>query len=137
MPGRHLRGDVRGGVGADQGGAPGGDGGRARSAGEAGRSCHLPRQEHLHLQGLLLAVADQVPPRLARHSLHISTRVFRFLFLSIGAGLLAHWKTFSLTLSRNDSLVSGAGGVAGILNCLSRLLAGAALDRERHYICSM
>ena len=45
----------------------------------------------------------------------------RFLFLSIDAAALAHWKTFSFTKSHNDKLVSIAGGVSGVFNCLSRL----------------
>ena len=45
----------------------------------------------------------------------------RFLFLTIDAGALAHWKTFSFTQSDDDKLVSIAGGVSGVANCLSRL----------------
>ena len=45
----------------------------------------------------------------------------RFLFLTIGAGALAHWKTFSFTQSDNDKMVTIAGGVGGFANCLSRL----------------
>ena len=45
----------------------------------------------------------------------------RFLFLTVGAGALAHWKTFSFTQSDNDKLVSLAGGVSGVANFLSRL----------------
>ena len=45
----------------------------------------------------------------------------RFLFFTVGAGALAHWKTFSFTKSDNDKLVSIAGGVSGIFNWLSRL----------------
>ena len=45
----------------------------------------------------------------------------RFLFLTVGAGALAHWKTFSFTRSDNDKLVSLAGGVSGVANFLSRL----------------
>ena len=29
----------------------------------------------------------------------------RFLYLSVGAGALAHWKTFSFTQSRNDQVI--------------------------------
>ena len=35
----------------------------------------------------------------------------RFLYLVVGAGVLAHWKTFSFTQSDNDQIVSIAGGV--------------------------
>ena len=45
----------------------------------------------------------------------------RFLFLTVDAGALAHWKTFSFTQSANDKLVTIAGGVSGFANCLSRL----------------
>jgi len=55
----------------------------------------------------------------------------RFLFLAVGCGILAHWKTFTFTHSDNDKLVSLAGGVNGIMNCLSRGVAGALLDRIR------
>jgi len=55
----------------------------------------------------------------------------RLLFLVVGAGILAHWKTFSFTQSSNDKLVSVAGSVNGIMNCLSRVVAGALLDRFR------
>jgi len=55
----------------------------------------------------------------------------RFLFLAVGCGILAHWKTFTFTHSNNDKLVSLAGGVNGIMNCLSRGVAGALLDRIR------
>jgi len=55
----------------------------------------------------------------------------RFLFLAVGCGVLAHWKTFTFTHSENDKLVSLAGGVNGIMNCLSRGVAGALLDRIR------
>merc|ERR1711997_893825 len=53
----------------------------------------------------------------------------RFLFLTVGAGALAHWKPFAFTQSDDDKLVSLAGGVSGVANCLSRLLAGFLLDR--------
>lgn len=53
----------------------------------------------------------------------------RFLFLAVGCGILAHWKTFTFTQSDNDKMVSIAGGVNGIMNCLSRGVAGALLDR--------
>ena len=45
----------------------------------------------------------------------------RLLFLTIDAGALAHWKTFSFTQSDNDKLVTIAGGVSGVANWLSRL----------------
>ena len=35
----------------------------------------------------------------------------RFLYLTVGAGILAHWKTFSFTQSSDDQVVSIAGGV--------------------------
>merc|ERR1712013_103304 len=55
----------------------------------------------------------------------------RFLFLAVGCGVLAHWKPFTFTHSEDDKLVSLAGGVNGIMNCLSRGVAGALLDRIR------
>ena len=45
----------------------------------------------------------------------------RFLFLTVGAGALAHWKTFAFTQSDNDKLLTLAGGVSGLANWLSRL----------------
>jgi len=53
----------------------------------------------------------------------------RFLFLAVGCGILAHWKTFSFTKSSNDKLISIVGGVNGIMNSLSRIVAGALLDK--------
>jgi len=42
----------------------------------------------------------------------------RLLFLAVGSGILAHWKTFSFTQSTNDNLVSIAGGnVKKYLTC--------------------
>ena len=35
----------------------------------------------------------------------------RFLYLTVGAGVLAHWKTFSFTQSDDDQIVSIAGGI--------------------------
>ena len=35
----------------------------------------------------------------------------RFLYLTVGAGMLAHWKTFAFTQSSNDQIVAIAGGV--------------------------
>ena len=35
----------------------------------------------------------------------------RFLFLAVGCGVLAHWKTFTFTHSEDDKLVSLAGGI--------------------------
>ena len=43
----------------------------------------------------------------------------RFLFLTVGAGAMAHWKTFSFSHSDDDKLVSIVGGVSGVANCLS------------------
>ena len=51
----------------------------------------------------------------------------RFLFLTVGAGAMAHWKTFSFSHSDNDKLVSIVGGVSGVANCLSKL------RRARHW----
>ena len=45
----------------------------------------------------------------------------RFLFLTVGAGAMAHWKTFSFSHSDDDKLVSIVGGVSGVANCLSKL----------------
>ena len=35
----------------------------------------------------------------------------RFLYLTVGAGVLAHWKTFSFTQSDDDQIISFAGGI--------------------------
>ena len=44
----------------------------------------------------------------------------RFLYLTVGSAVLAHWKTFSFTQSDNDQLVSVAGGLrCGNLFCLN------------------
>lgn len=53
----------------------------------------------------------------------------RYSMLTVCSGVLAHWKTFSLELSSDDRLMSIVGGVIGILNALSRLVAGALVDR--------
>ena len=38
----------------------------------------------------------------------------RFLYLTVGAGVLAHWKTFSFTQSDDDQIVSMAGGIRSV-----------------------
>jgi len=53
----------------------------------------------------------------------------RFLYLAICAGALAHWKTFSFTQSNNDQVMSIVGSGCGVLNCLSRVLAGFLFDK--------
>lgn len=53
----------------------------------------------------------------------------RFLYLTVGAGVLAHWKTFAFTQSSNDKIVTIAGGISGIVNCLSRLVSGFLIDK--------
>jgi len=55
----------------------------------------------------------------------------RFLFLAVGCGVLAHWKTFSFTQSKDDKLISIGGGVSGVVNCLGRIVAGSLMDRFR------
>ena len=35
----------------------------------------------------------------------------RYLYLTIDAGVLSHWKTYSFTLSSNDQIMATAGGV--------------------------
>ena len=41
----------------------------------------------------------------------------RFLYLTVGAGVLAHWKTFSFTQSDDDQIVSIAGGIR-LVKCI-------------------
>ena len=69
----------------------------------------------------------------------------RYLYLTIGAGVMSHWKTYSFTQSRNDQIIATAGGLrykiktlnghiishhfSGVVNCLSRLLAGYMVDK--------
>ena len=77
----------------------------------------------------------------------------RFLFLVVGSGFLAHWKNLAFTQSQDDKLVSIIGGrkckqpitnencrlgndflkpgVNGVVNFLSRVVAGTLLDRIR------
>ena len=55
--------------------------------------------------------------------------ITRFLYLTVGAGVLAHWKTFSFTQSDDDQVVSLVGGVSGVLNFLSRVVAGVLIDK--------
>ena len=45
----------------------------------------------------------------------------RFLFYTVAAGAMAHWKTFAFTQSDDDKLVTIVGGVSGLANCLSKL----------------
>jgi len=52
-----------------------------------------------------------------------------FLYLAIGAGSLAHWKTFSFTQSNNDQVIAAIGSGCGVLNCISRFLAGFLFDK--------
>jgi len=58
----------------------------------------------------------------------------RFLFLVVGSGFLAHWKNLAFTQSQDDKLVSIIGGVNGVVNFLSRVVAGTLLDRIRYRI---
>lgn len=59
---------------------------------------------------------------------------FYLLFLSrlfplvVVGGLLGHWKTLSLTVTDDDQFVSVIGSINGILNCLSRFIAGLLMD---------
>merc|ERR1712079_208634 len=53
----------------------------------------------------------------------------RFLYLTVGAGVLAHWKTFAFTQSSNDQIVAITGSVSGVVNCLSRLVSGFLIDK--------
>lgn len=53
----------------------------------------------------------------------------RFLYLIVGSGILSHWKTFAFTQSSNDKIVAVAGGVSGVVNCLSRLVSGFLIDK--------
>ena len=53
----------------------------------------------------------------------------RYTMLTVCAGILTHWKTFCLELSSDDRLISIIGGIAGILNAASRVIAGALLDQ--------
>jgi len=58
----------------------------------------------------------------------------RFLFLVVGSGFLAHWKNLAFTQNQDDKLVSIIGGVNGVVNFLSRVVAGTLLDRIRYRI---
>ena len=64
----------------------------------------------------------------------------------VGSGFLAHWKNLAFTQSQDDKLVSIIGGgnskgqldndcldpgVNGVVNFLSRVVAGTLLDRIR------
>lgn len=53
----------------------------------------------------------------------------RLAFMTIGAAVLAHWKTFAFTQSGDDQMVSVVGGVSGIANFLSRFVAGIVFDK--------
>jgi len=53
----------------------------------------------------------------------------KLLYLAIGAGSLAHWKTFSFTQSNNDQVIAAIGSGCGVLNCISRFLAGFLFDK--------
>lgn len=53
----------------------------------------------------------------------------RFLYLTVGAGMLAHWKTFAFTQSSNDQIVAIAGGISGVVNCLTRIVSGFLIDK--------
>jgi len=53
----------------------------------------------------------------------------RFLYLAIGAGALAHWKTFSFTQNNNDQIISAVGSGCGVFNWLSRVLTGMLYDK--------
>ena len=89
-------------------------------------------------------MADQVAQLL--ESQKIKSMFLRFLFLVVGSGFLAHWKNLAFTQSQDDKLVSIIGGgnskgqldndcldpgVNGVVNFLSRVVAGTLLDRIR------
>ena len=59
------------------------------------------------LKSAALYIYQDAARRLDFHLLWLT----RFLYLVVGAGVLAHWKTFSFTQSDNDQIVSIAGGV--------------------------
>ena len=48
--------------------------------------------------------------RLAPKTSEVEIEFFRFLFLVVGSGFLAHWKNLAFTQSQNDKLVSIIGG---------------------------
>ena len=49
----------------------------------------------------------RLPPRTEKRR---KTKFFRFLFLVVGSGFLAHWKNLAFTQSQDDKLVSIIGG---------------------------
>ncbi|XP_023347667.1 uncharacterized protein LOC111716443 isoform X2 [Eurytemora carolleeae] len=53
----------------------------------------------------------------------------RFALLTVGGGLLAHWKGLSLRLNSDDQIISIIGGVNGLVSCIGRILAGILIDR--------
>ena len=55
--------------------------------------------------------------------------ITRYAMLSVSAGVLVHWKTFSFEVSSDDKLISIIGGITGILNAASRIFGGTLMDR--------
>ena len=46
----------------------------------------------------------------------------RYLYLTIDAGVLSHWKTYSFTQSNNDQIIAIAGGVRYKCNTIYKVL---------------
>ena len=51
----------------------------------------------------------------------------RFLFLTVGCGLLAHWKTLAFTQSADDKMMSIAGGQTHKIICFNYLSTETSL----------
>ena len=63
------------------------------------------RSEQSSLKQRLIAAENYFLSEAARNT------DFYLLWLTVGAGVLAHWKTFSFTQSDDDQIVSIAGGI--------------------------
>ena len=69
------------------------------------------KSEQSSLKQRLIAAQNYFFSEAARNTDFYLLWLARFLYLIVGAGVLAHWKTFSFTQSDDDQLVSIAGGI--------------------------
>ena len=69
------------------------------------------KSEQSSLKQRLIAAENYFFSEAARNTDFYLLWLARFLYLTVGAGVLAHWKTFSFTQSDNDQIVSIAGGI--------------------------
>ena len=73
------------------------------------------KTEQSSLKQRLIAAENYFFSEAARNTDFYLLWLARFLYLTVGAGVLAHWKTFSFTQSDDDQIVSIAGGIRFVI----------------------